>query len=138
MNNTAAIVGVGLTFLTVVRAPAIASHNPLVVNLYRIQSSSREGSATIFDTGSHLLVNLTARPPIMNGSAVTLNAGACERPGAVAFSLSRMSSNGSLTELSHSMSDLASRAQSMVIHKTSSETSPVLACGSVANAITRK
>jgi hypothetical protein len=138
MNKIAAIVGTGLTLLTVLRTSAIASPNPLVVDLHRAQGSSREASATIFDTGSHLLINLTASRSVRMGAAVTLNAGMCERPGAIAFSLSRMSSNGSLTELRHSMPDLTSRAQSIEIHQTSSETSPVLACGSIANAIARK
>jgi len=113
-------------------APALALENPLVVDLHETASSAREASATIFGSGSSVLVNVTAEHGVPKDAAVTLNDGDCAHPGDIAFALSGFADEGSLTKLDHSLTDVAGKAKSLVIHQTASETSPVFACGKVA------
>jgi hypothetical protein len=114
-----------------VGAPALAIENPLVVDLHGMKSSTREASATIFGSGSSVLVNVTGEQAVPKGVAVTLNGGDCTNPGEVAFALSAYAEGGSLTKLEHSITEIAGKAKSMVIHQTPSETSPALACGKI-------
>ncbi len=111
--------------------PAAAIDNPLVVNL-RGTTARQVASATIFGSGSSVLVNLTANGRLPKNVAVTLNRGSCAHPGAIAFALSRVSGGQSLTRLRHPLEFVAQRAKSMVIHRAFGERSPVFACGAVA------
>jgi hypothetical protein len=113
-----------------VGGPALALDNPLVVGLHGMKNSAPAASATIFGSGSSVLVNVTG-DRLPNGVAITLNDGDCANPGDIAFALSALADSGSLTKLEHSLSEVAGKAKSLVIHQTSSLTSPALACGKV-------
>jgi hypothetical protein len=110
--------------------PALALDNPLVVDLHTLNGAQRQASATIFESGTSVLVNVTAQGA-PKAAAVTLNDGDCAKPGDIAFALSALDDNQSLTKLTHPLSDIAGKAKSMVIHQTSSLTSPPYACGKV-------
>jgi hypothetical protein len=111
---------------------ALALDNPMVVDLHAVKGSRRAASATIFGSGSNVLVNVTvAGASAPKAAAITLNDGDCANPGDIAFALSGLSDNQSLTKLEHPLADIAGKAKSMVIHQTSSLTSPPYACGKV-------
>jgi hypothetical protein len=112
-------------------APASALNNTLSVHLIGHDSHLREAAATIFGSGSNVLVDVTRYRAVADGAAVTLNKGLCSNPGAVAFKLSPFAKYGSVTELRHALSDVTARARSMVIHQTSSDMSPAFACGEI-------
>jgi hypothetical protein len=114
-------------------APALALDNPVLVDLQAEHGAQPAGTATIFGSGSTVLVNVTAKATAPNGAAVTLNEGNCSHPGSVAFALSGLSDRQSLTQLKHPLDDVAQKAKSMVIHQTSSETSPAFACGAISS-----
>ena len=109
--------------------PALALDNPLVVDLRGGHAGS--ATATMFQRGPIVLVNVTAGHGIPAHVAVTLNDGDCARPGGVAFALAPFSDAQSMTELKHSLADIAGKARSLVVHTGTSETSPALACGDV-------
>jgi hypothetical protein len=111
--------------------PAAALDNPLVVNLQGT-TLPHVATATIFGSGSSVLVNVTANRRLPKNVAVTLNRGTCAHPGAIAFALARVSGGQSLTRLHHPLAFVAERAKSMVIHRAFGERSPVFACGAVA------
>ena len=110
---------------------AWALDNPLTVTLRGTKSHLTEAKATIFGSGSNVLVDVTRYRGVDNGAAVTLNTGPCRHPGDVAFGLSPFTKHGSVTELRHSLAEVAARARSMVIHQGASRTSPASACGAV-------
>jgi hypothetical protein len=111
---------------------AFALDNPMVVDLHAMKGSQRAASATIFGSGSNVLVNVTAAgASVPKAAPITLNDGDCAKPGDIAFALSALSDNQSLTKLEHPLADIAGKAKSMVIHQTSSLTSPEFACGKV-------
>jgi hypothetical protein len=114
-------------------APALALSNPLVVDLRAANGPQTEASATIFGSGSSVLVNVRGQGNLPKTAAVTLNDGDCAKPGEVAFALSGIADNQSLTQLAHPLADVAEKAKSLVIHQTSSETSPAFACGKLTN-----
>jgi hypothetical protein len=122
-----------LLVVTGVATPASALGNPLMVNLRPVRGSSIDASATLFGSGKMVLVNLMGQGHVPKGLAVTLNRGRCDHPGTIAFSLERITGNGSLTRLRHTLPDIADRAKSLVIHETSSELSPPLACGTLSD-----
>lgn len=105
--------------------------NPLRVDLRGSQSHLREAVATVFGAGSGVLVDVTRYRSVPNGSAVTLNRGSCAHPGPVVFALSPFAAHGSITQLGHSLADVAARAHSMIIHQTPSNDSPAFACGKI-------
>ena len=112
--------------------PALALDNPLIVDLQTVKNAQSEASATIFGSGSNVLVNVTVRGGgVPKAAAITLNDGSCAKPGDIAFALSGLSDNQSLTKLDHSLTDVAGKAKSLVIHQTSNLTSPAYACGKV-------
>jgi hypothetical protein len=82
-------------------APASALDNPLVVDLHAAKSSGVAASATLFESGSTVLVNVTVKSAVPQAAAVTLNDGDCANPGSVAFALSGVDDNESLTQLKH-------------------------------------
>lgn len=134
MRNRIATILRVLTIAALCGAPALAVDNPVVVDLQAengAQGAQAEGKATLFGSGSTVLVNVLAKSSAPTGAAVTLNDGDCAHPGGVAFALSGLSDRQSLTQLKHPLDDIAQKAKSMVIHQTSSETSPVFACGKV-------
>jgi hypothetical protein len=112
-------------------APAVAVDNPLVVDLHAMKGAQRAASATLFGKGSSVLVNVTANGALPKDAAVTLNDGDCAKPGDIAFALSGLADSASLTQLDHPLSEVAGKAKSLVIHQTSSQTSPPFACGPV-------
>jgi hypothetical protein len=128
-KHLATTLSIGAAALALNAAPAFALSNPLVVNIRVAKTAVSEASATIFGSGKSVLVDITGNRAIPNGSAITLNRGACAHPGAIAFALAASSGDESLTKLRHSLVDVAARARSLVIHRTASELSPVLACG---------
>lgn len=109
-------------------APASALDNPVVVN---VKAANAAASATLFERGNIVLVNITGEHGIPKDAAVTLNGGGCDKPGEVAFALTAFSENQSLTKMSNSLSEITQKAKSMVVHQTASATSPAVACGSV-------
>ncbi len=111
--------------------PAVALDNPLVVHLQGATTPQEVASATIFGSGSSVLVNVTANRRLPKNVAVTLNRGTCVDPGAIAFALSRVSAGQSLTKLHHPLAFVARRAKSLVVHRSFGERSPVFACGAV-------
>jgi hypothetical protein len=111
--------------------PAVALENPLVVNLQGATIPQQVASATIFGSGSIVLVNVTANGRLPKNVAVTLNRGTCARPGAIAFALSRVAGEQSLTQLHHPLAFVAERAKSMVVHRAFGERSLAFACGAV-------
>jgi hypothetical protein len=111
--------------------PALALDNPVIVDLQAVKGEQPEGSATIFGSGPSVLVNVTVGGGVPKAAAITLNDGDCANPGSIAFALSGLSENQSLTKLAHSLSEVAGKAKSLVIHQTSSLTSPAFACGKV-------
>ena len=113
-------------------APALAIDNPLVVNLHDAKGAAAAGSATIFGSGPTVLVNVTAKGNLPKGAAITLNDGPCSKPGDIAFALTALSENNSLTTLSHPLTDIAGKAKSLVIHANANQESPAAACGRVA------
>ncbi len=131
MRKRTATILRALAIAAVCSAPALALDNPVVVDLRAEHGAQPAGSATIFGSGSTVLVNVTAPSTAPNGAAVTLNGGDCASPGGIAFALSDLSDNQSLTQLKHPLDDIAQKAKSMVIHRTSSETSPAFACGKI-------
>lgn len=115
-----------------VGGPASALDNPMVVDVHAIKGSQRAASATIFGSGDRVLVNVTAAGAnIPKAAALSLNDGDCSNPGNIAFALSGLSDNQSLTQLAHPLADIAGKAKSLVIHQTSSLKSPAFACGKV-------
>ena len=123
-----------MVLLTAVSAsPALALDNPLVVNLHPAKGAGQAGSATIFGSGSSVLVNVTAQGNLPKAAAITLNDGPCSKPGDIAFALSALSDNASLTKLSHPLADIAGKAKSLVIHQNANQESPAAACGQVAD-----
>lgn len=120
--------GAGVAFFP---AQAVALDNPLVVHLQGTTTGRQVASATIFGSGSSVLVNITADHRLPKNVGVTLNRGTCAHPGAIAFALSRVSGGESLTRLRHSLVYVAQRAKSLVIHRAYGERSPVFACGAV-------
>jgi hypothetical protein len=112
--------------------PAIALDNPLVVHLQGKTPPRQVASATLFGSGSIVIVNVTANGRLPKNVAVTLNRGTCDHPGPIAFALARVSGSQSLTQLHHPLEFVAQRAKSMVVHQAFGERSPVLACGAVA------
>jgi hypothetical protein len=112
-------------------AQANALDNPLVVNLRGTATALQVASATLFGSGSRVLVNVTANRSLPKNVAVTLNRGTCAQPGAIAFALTRVSGGQSLTQLHHPLAFVAERAKSLVVHRAYGERSPVLACGAV-------
>jgi hypothetical protein len=122
-----------IALAAVIAAPALALDNPMVVDLHGAKSDQRAASATLFESGSTVLVNVTVQAAVPKAAAVTLNDGSCANPGGVAFALSRVDDNQSLTQLKHPLADIASKAKSLVIHQTASETSPAFACGKLSS-----
>lgn len=110
-------------------SPALALENPVVVDVRGASTAAASASGTIFQHGSSVLVNVTAKQGIPKNAAVTLNDGRCAKPGGVAFALTPFEDDQSMTTLSHSLADIAGKAKSMVVHRTASETSPAVACG---------
>lgn len=117
--------------LAMLPAAAVALDNPLRVDLRGSQSHLREAAATVFGAGSSVLVDVTRYRGVPDGSAVTLDSGTCEHPGRIVYTLAPFATHGSITQLSHSLAEVAARAHSMIIHQTSSNTSPALACGKI-------
>jgi hypothetical protein len=111
--------------------PAFGLDNPLTAKLRGTTSHLREARATIFGAGSNVLVDVTRTRGVLDGSAVTLNAGHCQRPGTVVFTLAPFKKYGSVTQLLHPLADVARRAHSVVIHQTASVSSPAFACGGI-------
>jgi len=120
-----------LVFSLAAARPADALSNPLVIELHRANAAGTDASATIFRAETGLLVNVTANGKLPKGAALSLNTGSCSRPGGVAFALARLSHGASLTQLKHSLADIAERAKSMVIHQTSALNSAPFACGDI-------
>jgi hypothetical protein len=120
-----------LALAAAIATPALALDDPLVVDLHSEKGAQADGSATIFGSGSSVLVNVTASGGVPPAAAVTLNDGSCSNPGDIAFALTGLSDNQSLTKLEHPLSEIAGKAKSLVIHTTSSLTSPAFACGKV-------
>jgi len=125
------MVGAALLTISATALPADALSNPLVIELHRVNASGVDASATIFHAETGLLVNVTANGKLPKGAALSLNTGTCSRPGRVAFALARISHGASLTQLKHSLADVAERAKSMVIHQTSGLNSAPFACGDI-------
>ncbi len=110
-------------------APASALDNPVMISVHATAGATANASATLFEhDGDHVLVNVTAQD-VPNNVAITLNGGSCSEPGRVAFALSPMGGEASLTTIKHSLADIVGKAKSLVVHRTPSETSPPLACG---------
>jgi hypothetical protein len=112
-------------------APAFALDNPMVVDVHGMSAKAGAASATIFARGDNSLVNVNAQGGIPKNAAVTLNDGSCDNPGGVAFALAPLEDDQSMTTLNHPLTDIAGKAKSMVVHQTSSETSPAAACGNL-------
>jgi hypothetical protein len=110
-------------------APATALDNPLTVRLTGTKSRLLDAAATIFDSGSAVLVDVTRYREILDGSAVTLNAGTCAKPGKIAFRLSPFKKFGSVTQLPHTSDVIYARARAMIIHLSADPASPAFACG---------
>jgi hypothetical protein len=113
--------------------PVRALDNPLRVNLRGATSHLQVAAATIFGSGSNVLVDVTRYRDVLNGAAVTLNTGSCGNPGSIAFQLSPFTKVGSITELRSSIADVAAHARSMIIYQTASVKSAAFACGNVIN-----
>lgn len=111
--------------------PAKALDNPLTVKLLDSRSHLEIAAATIFGSGSSVLVDVTRYRAVVDNAAVTLNTGTCQKPGSIAYRLSSFTKHGSITELRHSIFDVAARAHSMTIHQTASPASAGSACGNV-------
>jgi hypothetical protein len=120
-----------VALFAVTSAPALALDNPVVVDLHVANSSQRTASATLFGSGSSVLVNVTAEGSLPKMAAVTLNDGDCANPGSVVFALCGIADDQSMTKLEQPLADIAERAKSLVIHQTPSENSPVFACGKI-------
>jgi hypothetical protein len=118
-----------LILASALTAPASALNNPVLVAMRGTSDTTTTASATIFEHGSDVLVNVTAEHGIPKNVAITLNDGSCANPGGVAFALAPFNDDQSMTTLSHTLADIAGKAKSMVVHQTASETSPVIACG---------
>lgn len=112
-------------------AQVSALDNPLVVDLHRSATTQQVASATLFGSGSMVLVNVTATRALPRNVAVTLNRGTCAHPAAIAFALTRVSGGQSLTQLRHPLDFVVERAKSLVIHRAYGERSPILACGAI-------
>ena len=112
-------------------APAMALENPVTVDLRASDKGSGTASATLFERGSIVLVNVSTEGGMPKDGAITLNGGTCANPGGVQFALAPLANAQSMTELKHSLAEVAGRAKSMIVHKTSSETSPGFACGNL-------
>ena len=110
-------------------APAFALNNPMVVDLHTVKGAQRDASATIFGSGPAVLVNVTAQGATPKDAAVTLNTGDCAKPGDIAFALTGLADNQSLTKLAHPLEDIAGKAKSLVIHQNARLTSAPFACG---------
>ncbi len=110
---------------------ALAVDNPLTVNLHGVDSKLQEAAATIFGSGSNVLVDVTRNRAVDDGAAITLNAGACSAPGAIAYALNPFQKYGSVTQLHDSLPHVAARAHSLIIHATGSTNSKVFACGNI-------
>lgn len=120
-----------LTLVAICPTPAEALDNPLTVNLRGAITNLTEAAATIFGSGSNVLVDVTRYRGVLNGSAVTLNIGTCRNPGRIIYELSPFTNAGSITELRSSISEVAEHAGSMIIHQTASVESATFACGNV-------
>lgn len=120
-----------LLALATLAAPAFALNNPMVVDLHAVKGAGRDASATIFGSGPSVLVNVTAQGKTPKDAAVTLNAGDCAKPGSIAFALTGLTDNQSLTTLAHPLEEIAGKAKSLVIHESASLTSAPFACGKV-------
>lgn len=126
-------VGSAFTALALLHAaPAAALNNPLTVRLTGMKSRLLAATATIFDSGSAVLIDVTRDREIPDGSAVTLDAGTCANPGKIAFRLSPFKKYGSVTQLPYTASVVSARASSMLIHRSPDPESPALACGPIA------
>jgi hypothetical protein len=110
---------------------ALAIDNPLTANLRGSASHLEEATATIFGSGAQVLVDVTRRRGILEGQAVTLNVGTCAHPGKVAYTLAPFGKTGSITQLDASVTTVAARAHSMIVHLTADSSSPAFACGNV-------
>jgi hypothetical protein len=121
----------GLAAFALTALPADALSNPLVVDLHRVNAPARDGSATIFGSQAGVLVNVTASGALPNGAAISLNSGSCRNPGNVSFALADLNGGASLTQLKHSLADIAGRAKSMVVHQSGRLDSAPFACGDI-------
>ena len=131
-NKALHIAAVGALAITALwPKPAKALDNPLTVNLRGPRSHLEVAAATIFGSGSTVLVDVTQYRAVLKGAAVTLNTGTCASPGSIAYRLSHFTKNASITELPHSLSEVAAHARSMTILQTASSRSATLACGKV-------
>jgi hypothetical protein len=110
-------------------APALALNNPITVDLRAASGSARAASATIFGSGSSVLVNVTGERGAPKRAAITLNGGDCAKPGDVQFALAEFADHASFTQLNHTLAEVAGKATTMIIHETASATSPPFACG---------
>jgi len=131
MNKRVMTLGLAVVASAVWMTPALALNDPLVFTVHRGQKTSDAASATIFGSRGSVLVNVIFSQTVPPRAAMTLNDGSCANPGNIAFALSAAGSDGSLTRLKHSLASVAGRAKSLVIHRTSSMTSPAFACGNV-------
>jgi hypothetical protein len=131
MNTRVMTVSLALALSALDTAPALALNDPLVFTVHRGQTTSDAASATIFGSRGSVLVNVIFSQAVPPRAAMSLNDGSCANPGNIAFALSAAGSDGSLTRLKHSLASVAGRAKSLVIHRTSSMTSPAFACGNV-------
>jgi hypothetical protein len=111
--------------------PVQALDNPLTVNMRGARSHLLEAAATIFGSGSNVLVDVTRYGVIANRVAVTLDTGTCSNPGSIAFQLSPFTKDGSITELPFSIKAVAARARSMIVHQNADVSSATFACGNV-------
>ena len=102
----------------------------MVVDLHAIKGAQRDASATIFGSGPSVLVNVTAQGATPKDAAVSLNAGDSPSRGEVAFALTGMADNQSLTKLAHPLTDIAGKARSLVIHENAIFNSAPFAWGS--------
>jgi hypothetical protein len=131
-NETLRVAAAGvLVIATLWAKPAQALDNPLSVTLRGPRSHIDVATGSVLGSGSNVLVDVTRYRAVLNGAAVTLNTGTCKAPGTVAYRLAPFTKDGSITELRHSLAEVAARARSMSIHQTASASSATVACGNV-------
>jgi hypothetical protein len=111
-------------------APAAALENPILIPL--AGSEGRFGSATLFQSGDRVLVNVDFVNVKLDGAGVQIDEGSCGRLGGVRVELSDSVNGQSQTQIPGTdLRSFVAKPHAVVVRKSPRADAPLLACGNI-------
>jgi hypothetical protein len=109
---------------------AAAFDNPILIGL--TNAGTRVGSATLFQTGNRVLVNVELEDLKVEGAGVEIVEGSCSRLGRPAVELSDTVSGQSQTQIPNTgLAPFLAKPHALVVRKSTRPNAALVACGNV-------